>query len=367
MVNRRNGFGLATETSPGAGGWVLAWSDWKVWLGMAVTAISVWLAVRGIPLEEVVQAIRESNFWSLLALSAPCYLMSVYFRALRWRHLVQPLGDVPRSLLYRSTALGFMANNLLPLRIGEVIRALTMARDSGIPLASVVGTVALERVLDVVTVLAMSLGGIAYLVSASPPGPEGPSELGRVLGQGSKFLLPAAAAPILILAALRVAPEAVITFVGACLRPLPIRFRSVVEGGIRSFVGGLGALRGGPHLFWIALHSVLIWLVTGTAPILLGFVSFGVDLGGAWESLVHAWILLGALGAAVAIPSAPGSIGPYQLAFTAVLVPFGVAKPTALAMGIVVWWVYWLTLTLQGLVYLALGKGSPFELPRRPE
>jgi uncharacterized membrane protein YbhN (UPF0104 family) len=76
---------------------------------------------------------------------------------------------------------------------------------------------------------------------------------------------------------------------------------------------------------------------------------------------------LGALGAAVAIPSAPGFIGPYQLAFTAVLVPFGVAKATALAMGIVVWWAFWLTLTFQGLVYLALGKASVFELRRRPE
>ena len=86
-MNRRKGFGLEAEASPGAAGWALNWSDWRVWLGMAVTAVCVWLAVRGIPLAEVVRAIRESNFWSLLALSAPCYLMSLYFRALRWRHL----------------------------------------------------------------------------------------------------------------------------------------------------------------------------------------------------------------------------------------------------------------------------------------
>jgi uncharacterized membrane protein YbhN (UPF0104 family) len=334
---------------------------------MGVTLLCVWLATRGIPLAEVTEAIRKSHFWSLFALSAPFYLLSIYFRALRWRHLVRPLSEVPRSLLYRSTALGFMANNLLPLRVGELIRAWTLARDTGNSVASVVGTVALERVLDAVTVLAMSLGGLAYLVSITPPGPQGPSELARILGQGSLFLLPAAAAPVAILIGLRVAPETGIALVIACTRPLPLRFRQSVESGMRNFIRGLGALSGGSHLFWIALHSILIWLVTGTAPILLGFEFFDVDLGGPWETVVHAWILLGALGAAVAIPSAPGFIGPYQLAFTAVLVPFGVAKTTALAMGIVVWFIFWLTLTAQGLAYLARGRVNLFELRRRPQ
>ena len=133
---------------------------------------------------------------------------------------------------------------------------------------------------------------------------------------------------------------------------------------MNGFVEGLGALRGGRHLFWIALDSVMIWLVTGTAPILLGFYFFGIDLGGPLETLIHAWILLGALGAAVAIPSAPGFIGPYQLAFTAVLVPFGVAKPTALALGVVVWLIFWLILTAQGLLYAAFSRGEGFELGR---
>ena len=343
------------------------WSNWRVWASVAVTLFCIWLAARGIPLAEVTEAIRASRFWSLLALSAPCYLLSVYFRALRWRHLVRPLSELPRSMLYRSTALGFMANNLLPLRVGELVRAWTLARDSGHALGAVVGTVALERVLDAVTVLAMSLGGLAYLVSAAPADPEGPSELARILGQGSAFLLPAAAAPVALLVLLRTAPEMGIALVRICARPFPLRYQQAVEKGMRNFIRGLGALRGGSHLFWIGLHSVLIWLVTGTAPILLGFYFFDVHLGGPWETVVHAWILLGALGAAVAIPSAPGFIGPYQLAFTAVLVPFGVAKATALAMGVVVWFIFWLTLTAQGAVYLALGRVSLFELSRRSQ
>ena len=349
------------EESPRQGIWLPSWKDWRVWLGFAVTGVCIWLAVRGIPLSEVGAAIAESNFWTLLLASAPCYLLSVYFRALRWRHLVRPVAELPRSLLYRSTALGFLGNNLLPLRVGEVIRAWTLARNSGTSMAAVVGTVALERVLDAVTVLAMSLGGLAYLLQTQGAGGGASSDLVQVLTRGSVFLLPAAAAPIVLLTLLRIMPERSIAFVGVCMRPLPSRFREPVESAMRSFILGLGALRGGVHLVWIGVHSVMIWLVTGTLPILLGFEWFGVDLGGPWENLVRAWILLGALGAAVAIPSAPGFIGPYQLAFTLVLVPFGVAKATALAMGVVVWFIFWLVLTLQGLVYVALARSDLFE------
>ena len=358
-------FDPAREEKPTPGIRLPSWKDWRVWASFAVTVFCIWLAVRGIPISEVTAAIARLNFWTLLLASAPCYLLSVYFRALRWRHLVRPVAELPRSLLYRSTALGFMANNLLPLRVGEIVRAWTLARDSGISMAAVVGTVALERVLDAVTVLAMSLGGLAYLLDSQGAGAS--SELAQVLARGSVFLLPAAAAPIVVLVLLRAMPEKCIAFVGICMAPLPVRFRQPVDSALRSFILGLGALRGGMHLFWIAVHSVMIWLVTGTVPILLGFEWFSVDLGGPWESLVHAWILLGALGAAVAIPSAPGFIGPYQLAFTAVLVPFGVAKATALAMGVVVWFIFWLILTGQGLLYLAVSRSNLFELTRGPK
>ena len=117
-----------------AGSWVPRLSDWRIWFGFAITAFCVWLAVRGIPLAEVAQAIEGAHFWSLLALSAPCYLLSVYFRALRWRYLVEPVAEVPRSMLYRATALGFAGNNLLPLRVGELIRAWSLARGAKIPL-----------------------------------------------------------------------------------------------------------------------------------------------------------------------------------------------------------------------------------------
>ena len=73
------------------------------------------------------------------------------------------------------------------------------------------------------------------------------------------------------------------------------------------------------------------------------------------------------VGVAVALPSAPGFIGPYQLAFKAVLVRFGVEPATALAMGVLVWFAFWLTLTLQGLFFLRGSNRSLAELARHTE
>jgi uncharacterized protein (TIRG00374 family) len=333
--------------------------DWRVWLGMAITVVCVWVAIRGIPLSEVVDAMKGAAFWPLLLLSAPFYILSVYVRALRWRHLTNPIASMPRSTLFRATALGFMVNNLLPLRIGEVVRSWTLARDTGTSFGAIVGTVVLERVLDVVAVLLLAFGSLSYVGRHSA--------VGGVLEQGSNFLLPLAVAPLIALVIMRVAPELVIRVAHVILRPFPDRIGEMMEHAVRSFVNGLGALRGGSHLFWIVLHSLVIWLVASTGPILVGLWAFDVDLGSPADNLFGSWILLGVVGAAVALPSAPGFIGPYQLAFKAVLVRFGVDPATALAMGVLVWFVFWLTLTLQGFWVLRRAHTSLSQLARRPE
>jgi len=336
-----------------------AWfRDWRVWLGVLVTIACVWYAARDIPLGDLVAAIREARFAELLLYSAPCYVLAVYFRALRWRHLTNPIAPIPRSVLYRATAIGFMVNNLLPLRVGEFARCWALSRESGVRVGAVFGTVVLERVIDAVSVLLLALGALSLVETGS--------EAGGVLGQGSRLFLPVALLPLLALVGLRLSPGPALRLTRLLLHRLPFRGASSLESALESFITGLGALSGGRHLFWIGIHSVLIWLLASTGPLLIGIWAFGLDLGSPVQTLLTAWVLLGAIGVAVALPSAPGFIGPYQLAFKAVLVRFGVAPATALAMGALVWVVFWLLFTLQGLLAL---RASPVALfgPARPD
>jgi uncharacterized protein (TIRG00374 family) len=330
-------------TTPAAGAeapsdrpWYL---NWKVWFGIAITVGSFWFTARGIPVNEVVEAMSKANLPVLLILSIPCYLLSTYVRGLRWRHFTNPIAEIPRASLFRAQAIGFMVNNLVPMRIGEFVRSWYLAREHGVSATAILGTVVIERVLDVVSVLILAALSLTWAGRGSD----------SMLAQATFLLLPVAFVPLIGLVILKTFPEQLIGLVRWVTQPLPHKVGETLENLLRSFSKGLGSLSRGPHLFWILVHTLVIWLVLSTIPMLAGIWAFGLDFGGPTETLMISWILLAAVGVAVAIPAAPGFFGTYQLAFSLALERFGVEPATALALGLLVWFIFWVTLVLLGL------------------
>lgn len=328
-------------------------ADWRVWLGVAITVACLWYVAEGVPLAEVAAAFAQADIWLLVGVSVPAHVLGIYVRALRWRHLTNPIAPMTRGLLYRAQSIGFLVNNLVPLRMGEFVRAWFLARESQTRGAAVLGTIVLERTLDIVSVLLMAGVSVAVLGATAGDGQ---------LVRGAQLMLLGALVPVAGIAALRFAPASVLRVVGWVTRPLPDRIVELVGGNLERFTQGLGAISGGAHLFWIAMHSVVIWLILGVLPMISGIVAFGIDLGGPGRLLMTSWLLLAAVGVAVAIPSAPGFFGTYQLAFVAVLEPLGVNRATCLALGLLVWFVFWCSFTFQGLIVMRLGGTSLAEL-----
>jgi uncharacterized protein (TIRG00374 family) len=322
--------------------------DWRVWFGLGVTVLFLWLALRDAPLREVWREIARARWGVLLALSVPSYLLVQYLRALRWRHLTDPIRSLPTGALFRAVSVGFMANNVFPLRMGEVVRAWYLARETGVSAAAVFGTVILERVIDTLMVVVLALG----VVGAWGVGSDGFFERGALL------LLPLAVLPFAGLGLLRFAPEPFLRATAFLLRPFPERVGKLVLGWLRRFQEGLGALRGGVHLVWIGVHSLAIWLVASTLPVIAGFLALGIEFESLRETVAAAWATLAAVGIAVAIPSAPGFLGPFHYAARAALQRFGVAPETAIACGTVIHAVMWVTITGLGLIVLRLRRTS---------
>jgi hypothetical protein len=131
---------------------------------------------------------------------------------------------------------------------------------------------------------------------------------------------------------------------------------------LRRFGEGLGALRGGRHLVWIAVHTVIVWFVLCAIPIVAAFLSLGMELGPPLQVLGAAWTTQAAVGVAVALPSAPGFFGIFHSACKFALLRFGAEPETAVAAGTLIHGVMWLTLTGLGLAVLRLRRTSLGEL-----
>jgi uncharacterized protein (TIRG00374 family) len=312
----------------------------------------VWLSLRGVPFREVGEAIARARWVLLLAISIPAYLALVWLRAARWRHLTDAVQPIPTPSLARAVCVGFMANNVFPLRMGEVVRCWYLARETGASTAALFGTVILERVLDAVCVLVLVL----VVIAGWGGGSDG------LLARGAVLLVPLALLPILFLLVLRARPEPVLALTGRLLRPFPERFSTGLQELLRRFSAGLGALRGGWHLPWIAVHSLLIWFLVAIVPIWAAFLALDIDFPTAYETVGAAWMTQAAVGAAVALPSAPGFFGIFHAACRFALERFGVEADTAVAAGTLIHAVMWITLTTLGLAVLRLRRTSLVEV-----
>ena len=315
--------------------------DPRLWVGIAITFATLSLAARGVDVHTLLHDLSRANLPLLIGLSTPIYLLTIWVRALRWRHLTNPVCDASRGVLFRATAVGTLANNVFPLRIGEVVRAFYLARETRAGTAALFGTVVLERGIDGIAVLAMAL-----VIFGARGGPDD-----GALAVGIP-LLAGAALPLAAVVWLRVAPDQVVRVTRALLGSVGGRGTAPVERLIRHMAEGLGSLHGGRHLWWVAWHTVVIWTVLGVAPFLAAMLALGIDLGSFERNLSAAFVTLTAVGIAVALPSAPGFVGPYHLAAREALRRFGVSEELALALGTLSHAVFWLTTTGLGLAVL---------------
>jgi uncharacterized protein (TIRG00374 family) len=321
-------------------------SDPRVWFGLAVTGFFLWLVLRDAPFGEVARVIARADWLVLVGFSVPAYILVVYLRALRWKQLTATVKPFATGPLFRATAVGFMANNVFPLRMGEVIRSWYLAREAGGSRAAIFGTVILERVIDMVMVIGLAFGVLALLGA----GHDG------LIARSAVLLLPVAIAPLVVLVLLEAAPNPTIALATHLARPFSTRLAEFLGYTLRRFSEGLGALRSGHRLLWVAFYTVMIWLVASTIPLLAAFAAVGVDFGSAFQTLAAAWMTQAAIGMAVALPSAPGFFGPYHFACKLALERFGIPTESAIALGTLIHAVFWLSLTGLGLAVLRIRR-----------
>jgi len=318
------------------------------WLGVAVSLVLLALLVSRVNFGELATALRSANY-VYAAPAIALYFGAVYFRALRWRYLLSPLGSFRVARLYPVVIIGYTANNLLPARLGELVRSYYLAQREECSGGAALGTVAVERVYDGITLLALAALAFPLLLAADAftPGGIGASAwwlagIVAVVFLGALVFLTLAASPRL---------KGAIEWM---LALLPSRVRPKVAGFVGRFVQGLLVLNSPRKHLAVFCLSAPVWLAEGAMYLLVCY-SFGIQAYfSSFGVLLLAVILLTATSnLATALPSSIGGIGPFEVVAQQTLAALGVGLGPATAYaGFLHLVALWLPVNLAGLALL---------------
>lgn len=275
--------------------------SWKGLFGFALSAFLIWFTLRGTDPAEVWEAIRGANFL-LLGAAVAVATGGFFWRALRWKVLLHPVAPDTRFRdRWAAINIGFMANNLLPARVGEFARVYSLTRlDPRVTISAALGSLAMERLLDGL-VLAAFL--VATVMMPSFPEVTAGTPLAAVL-QGVVALLGAA---VVVLALLLIFPARVVRLGERMARKLlpEAAARRAVEG-LEIFLQALGVVRNAALLAKALAWSVFFWFWHGLS-FWLGMLAFDIDAG-----MVAAFFTEAVVGFGVALPAAPGFFGTFH-------------------------------------------------------
>ncbi len=304
-----------------------------------------------VDLGELKDALWDANY-SLLAPSVAVYFIAVWFRAARWRYLLAPIATIPVRRLYPIVIIGYMANNLLPVRLGEVVRSYFLSRNENVNTSSALATVAVERVYDGITLLAFAALSAPWLLLLGQF--DGAADVSRTTGL--IFLVAAILAFSVFLAIFTLlgSSAAFANRMEGWLDIVPAGPRPKVKELFRTFVAGLTILNSPSKHLWLFIYSLPVWLLECSMYFMLAY-AFGIDeyFGSVWVLMLVTLLLTATSNLATAIPSAIGGIGPFEIVAQQTLMALGVGASLAGAYGGFVHLVaLWLPVNVVGLVLL---------------
>jgi uncharacterized protein (TIRG00374 family) len=310
---------------------------------LLLTVGLLWFFFRNADMAQVWAEMRRARP-GLLLVAVLVTGLTYALRALRWQYVLSPLGETHFANAFRATVIGFAATFLLPARAGEVIRPLLLARREGLPATATFATIILERLMDMVTVLALFA---VFVLTADPATSSAqPAHLARVKAGG---LLAAAVAALAMTTAFVAAghPERLGRWALRIEHVLPAKLARLVAKFVESFTQGLGVMRQPRRLLVSLALSVPLWLSIA-AGIWLTSLAFHITFPFVGSFLVMTVLVVG-----VAMPT-PGAVGGFHAAYQiAVHSFFGAPDDRAIGAAIVLHAVSFVPVTLLGLFFMA--------------
>ncbi|MBW2039891.1 MAG: flippase-like domain-containing protein [Deltaproteobacteria bacterium] len=314
--------------------------NWKSWIGFVISLFFLYLAFRRIDYRLLLESLKGTNYLYLIPVVVIIFV-NMALRALRWGYLLYPIKKIGFPNLFAGIIIGFMANNILPARMGEIVRAYVIGRSERISKSSSFATVVVERLFDGFTVLGILLAVLIFINL-----PSGNIYFKKGLQVAGYISVAIYGVTFIILFIIKKRTNWFLKFASLLTRPFSSRLTENGISNILSFKEGLLSVESVKTLLITFAYSLFIWGVFAYAIYLAG-LSFGIKLSVAASLLVLVAICL-----AMIIPSTPGYIGTYHASVTYALILYSVPLEKALGFSIVFHATNYIPITLAGFLYL---------------
>lgn len=360
--------------------------DKKFWVGLALSVGLLWLSVHSTHLDwpQVGQALRQARY-VYLAPALFLYLVGYWSRARRVAQILKPIKPVATNRVLPPLVIGFMFNNILPMRLGEFVFAFLLGKREGISRTGAFSAVVISRILDGFVILSFFVFG---LLSFLPMGGAAQVVEGQVVIGGQKLFRQELLGKIylggflslLVFCALFMGCFCLIVWKDATLKVLdrllrffPSRFSSAGREALEKFIGGLHILKDPRSLLGIFLFNFVPWGLEAVTYLLTGW-TLGLDL-----NFRQVCLVMGMTNLAMILPSAPGGLGLFEFAGLTAMGLFGIAPEPAFLYIVMVHFIIWAPINLWAIYFLirehisfraalTAGSSSPvedLEVPRR--
>lgn len=315
----------------------------KVIGGLALSALLVYLSIRGIHFQGVADGLRTIRSGYLLPALAAMILMQI-LRSVRWGLILRPLAKIDQFTLFSVSNVGFLAIVAIPARLGELARPYLITKKSPLNMSAAFGTIFAERVLDSLTVLVITV----FVLFFTP--------LPTWLVRSTILFLLLTIALVSVMILLIVKRAASLRVLTPLIGRLPARYAEGVNRLISHFIEGFRIMVDPKLLIWVTVLSIVIWL-TDVLAIYLLFLAFGFPL-----PVAAAFVLMIILIIGIAIPTAPGFIGNWHYFCILGLSLFSVPKTDALTFAIIYHFLSVAVIVVLGLAFLPFNRFSLADL-----
>lgn len=314
--------------------------NWKFWIGIIISVGILYAAFYRIDFRQLLKNLQDANYLYLFPIIFIIFV-NMALRAGRWGYLLHPIKKIGFPNLFEGILIGFMANNVLPVRMGEFVRAYIIGRSERISKSTSFATVMVERLFDGLTVLALLVVILLFIHL--------PSEnihFKKILHMGGYITMAIYGFTFVILAIIKTQTRWFLKIALFFTRPFSLRVTKNGISTIKSFKEGLVSVESTKTMVICFGYSLVIWAVFAYSIYLMG-LSFGLKLSASATAMVLLAICL-----AMMIPSTPGYIGPYHASVAYALVFYKIPLEKALSFSLVFHAANYIPITVAGFLYL---------------